>query len=97
MRPKLKLQTHYYVTKGVGKFRRFKVVNRIISQSANLLYKFPLITIYIHGTPQEINTSNKRRTFAVPLRNTTICFAKPLLKSIVLDDIVYFEKAIEVF
>ena len=43
---KLKLQTKYYVTKGVSKFRRFKVVNRITSQSANCYHKIPLLFIY---------------------------------------------------
>ena len=56
-RAKLKLQTHYCVTKGVKNSDVLKVVNKITSQSATCYHKIPLLTIYIHETP--LHTRNQ--------------------------------------
>ena len=47
---KLKLQTHYYVTKGVSKFRRPQSCKQNYVTICNLLSQ-DSISIYIHGTP----------------------------------------------
>ena len=43
---KLKLQMHYYVTKGAANSDVLKVVNRITTQSATCYHKIPLLFMY---------------------------------------------------